>query len=179
MIPWIYFWLFTQLLKSALISYKLEPPHLPVFYTSFVTFILCFTCQPWPKFFLFLNFGLNLALIMAPSWTAGAWTLLAALGLLNFCSFDFCEASRTSSSNSGGRKEDQGPSSLERVKRGWVWNQFFVVEEYTGTEPLYVGKVRHFCFYSWCISITHWRQFHKPLPLKNPTKSSTYQLQPS
>jgi len=32
--------------------------------------------------------------------------------------------------------------SHERVKRGWVWNQFFVVEEYTGTEPLYVGKVR-------------------------------------
>ncbi|KAJ3602698.1 hypothetical protein NHX12_030447 [Muraenolepis orangiensis] len=31
--------------------------------------------------------------------------------------------------------------SLERVKRGWVWNQFFVVEEYTGTEPLYVGKI--------------------------------------
>ncbi|XP_078139599.1 cadherin 22 isoform X2 [Centroberyx gerrardi] len=29
----------------------------------------------------------------------------------------------------------------ERVKRGWVWNQFFVVEEYTGTEPLYVGKI--------------------------------------
>ncbi|KAM8946522.1 cadherin-22 [Pelodytes ibericus] len=28
-----------------------------------------------------------------------------------------------------------------RVKRGWVWNQFFVVEEYTGTEPLYVGKI--------------------------------------
>nr|XP_008519892.1 PREDICTED: cadherin-22 [Equus przewalskii] len=25
--------------------------------------------------------------------------------------------------------------------RGWVWNQFFVVEEYTGTEPLYVGKI--------------------------------------
>uniref|UniRef100_A0A803YSH3 Uncharacterized protein n=1 Tax=Meleagris gallopavo TaxID=9103 RepID=A0A803YSH3_MELGA len=32
-----------------------------------------------------------------------------------------------------------------RVKRGWVWNQFFVVEEYTGTEPLYVGKVRQPC----------------------------------
>lgn len=29
----------------------------------------------------------------------------------------------------------------DRVKRGWVWNQFFVVEEYTGTEPLYVGKI--------------------------------------
>lgn len=32
--------------------------------------------------------------------------------------------------------------SAGRVKRGWVWNQFFVVEEYTGTEPLYVGKVK-------------------------------------
>ncbi|KAI3369879.1 hypothetical protein L3Q82_024688 [Scortum barcoo] len=42
---------------------------------------------------------------------------------------------------SGGSKQEQGPSSLERVKRGWVWNQFFVVEEYTGTEPLYVGKI--------------------------------------
>ena len=77
---------------------------------------------------------------MAPSWTVGAGTLLAALGLFSCCSFGWCEASRTSSSISGG---DQGASSLERVKRGWVWNQFFVVEEYTGTEPLYVGKVRH------------------------------------
>ncbi|OCT74584.1 cadherin-7 [Xenopus laevis] len=28
-----------------------------------------------------------------------------------------------------------------RTKRSWVWNQFFVLEEYTGTEPLYVGKL--------------------------------------
>ncbi|GCC34975.1 hypothetical protein chiPu_0013452 [Chiloscyllium punctatum] len=27
------------------------------------------------------------------------------------------------------------------MKRGWVWNQFFVLEEYTGTDPLYVGKL--------------------------------------
>ncbi|XP_015263901.1 PREDICTED: cadherin-22 [Gekko japonicus] len=33
------------------------------------------------------------------------------------------------------------PPGSGRVKRGWVWNQFFVVEEYTGTEPLYVGKI--------------------------------------
>uniref|UniRef100_A0A673ZZJ5 Cadherin 7 n=1 Tax=Salmo trutta TaxID=8032 RepID=A0A673ZZJ5_SALTR len=26
-------------------------------------------------------------------------------------------------------------------KRSWVWNQFFVLEEYTGEEPLYVGKL--------------------------------------
>ncbi|KAJ6655534.1 hypothetical protein lerEdw1_005005 [Lerista edwardsae] len=40
--------------------------------------------------------------------------------------------------------EESGDGGLPaggRVKRGWVWNQFFVVEEYTGTEPLYVGKI--------------------------------------
>uniref|UniRef100_A0A8C4RB37 Cadherin 6 n=1 Tax=Eptatretus burgeri TaxID=7764 RepID=A0A8C4RB37_EPTBU len=30
---------------------------------------------------------------------------------------------------------------LRRVRRGWVWNQFFVLEEYTATEPVYVGKL--------------------------------------
>uniref|UniRef100_A0A9J8BWJ2 Cadherin 7 n=1 Tax=Cyprinus carpio carpio TaxID=630221 RepID=A0A9J8BWJ2_CYPCA len=31
--------------------------------------------------------------------------------------------------------------TLQRQKRNWVWNQFFVLEEYTGTDPLYVGKL--------------------------------------
>ncbi|XP_041253112.1 cadherin-12 isoform X2 [Onychostruthus taczanowskii] len=34
-----------------------------------------------------------------------------------------------------------GRSSSQRVKRGWVWNQFFVLEEYMGSEPQYVGKL--------------------------------------
>ncbi|XP_029446175.1 cadherin-12 [Rhinatrema bivittatum] len=29
----------------------------------------------------------------------------------------------------------------QRVKRSWVWNQFFVLEEYMGSEPQYVGKL--------------------------------------
>uniref|UniRef100_A0A8C5N2D8 Cadherin-12 n=1 Tax=Leptobrachium leishanense TaxID=445787 RepID=A0A8C5N2D8_9ANUR len=32
-------------------------------------------------------------------------------------------------------------AAAQRVKRGWVWNQFFVLEEYMGTEPQYVGKL--------------------------------------
>ncbi|KAM9228580.1 cadherin-12 isoform 2-T2 [Leptosomus discolor] len=32
-------------------------------------------------------------------------------------------------------------SSAQRVRRGWVWNQFFVLEEYMGSEPQYVGKL--------------------------------------
>uniref|UniRef100_A0A8B9H1B3 Cadherin-12-like n=1 Tax=Astyanax mexicanus TaxID=7994 RepID=A0A8B9H1B3_ASTMX len=34
-----------------------------------------------------------------------------------------------------------GVSGLHRVKRGWVWNQFFVLEEYMGTDPQYIGKL--------------------------------------
>ncbi|XP_077458349.1 cadherin 22 [Stigmatopora argus] len=65
---------------------------------------------------------------MAPLWR------LLVVSIFLRC---WCDASRTSVSSSGQR----GASNGERVKRGWVWNQFFVVEEYTGTEPLYVGKI--------------------------------------
>ncbi|KAM9827030.1 cadherin-20-like [Neosynchiropus ocellatus] len=39
-----------------------------------------------------------------------------------------------------GQKEPGAPG-LRRAKRGWVWNQFFVLEEYTGLDPLYIGKL--------------------------------------
>uniref|UniRef100_A0A8C5GI63 Uncharacterized protein n=1 Tax=Gouania willdenowi TaxID=441366 RepID=A0A8C5GI63_GOUWI len=31
-----------------------------------------------------------------------------------------------------------GAAGYQRVKRGWVWNQFFVLEEYMGSDPQYV-----------------------------------------
>ncbi|XP_061654306.1 cadherin-12-like isoform X3 [Phyllopteryx taeniolatus] len=34
-----------------------------------------------------------------------------------------------------------GRSRVQRIKRGWVWNQFFVLEEYMGSAPQYVGKI--------------------------------------
>ncbi|XP_043937752.1 cadherin-11 [Protopterus annectens] len=37
-----------------------------------------------------------------------------------------------------GAKEGQ---VLHRSKRGWVWNQFFVIEEYTGPDPVLVGRL--------------------------------------
>nr|XP_055031787.1 cadherin-12 [Misgurnus anguillicaudatus]XP_055031788.1 cadherin-12 [Misgurnus anguillicaudatus] len=39
----------------------------------------------------------------------------------------------------GGR--NGGSRGFQRVKRGWVWNQFFVLEEYMGSDPQYVGKL--------------------------------------
>ncbi|XP_023657704.1 cadherin-12-like isoform X1 [Paramormyrops kingsleyae] len=40
----------------------------------------------------------------------------------------------------GGLRRNGGPG-FQRVKRGWVWNQFFVLEEYMGSDPQYVGKL--------------------------------------
>uniref|UniRef100_A0A665TSU8 Cadherin-7-like n=1 Tax=Echeneis naucrates TaxID=173247 RepID=A0A665TSU8_ECHNA len=55
----------------------------------------------------------------------------------------FCEAMTMNSvilpQESGGGAS-QALSHL-RSKRSWVWNQFFVLEEHAGDEPLYVGKL--------------------------------------
>ncbi|XP_052456319.1 cadherin-22-like [Carassius gibelio] len=77
---------------------------------------------------------------MAPHWRAGAQALAVTLGILQCCGWLSAQTIRTSVGMMG-RGPEQWPMSHERVKRGWVWNQFFVVEEYTGTEPLYVGKI--------------------------------------
>lgn len=36
----------------------------------------------------------------------------------------------------------RGERRLKRVRRGWMWNQFFLQEEYTGSDYQYIGKVR-------------------------------------
>lgn len=37
------------------------------------------------------------------------------------------------------RAEPTGPRS--RSRRSWIWNQFFVIEEYAGPEPVLIGRV--------------------------------------
>ncbi|XP_008292891.1 cadherin-6-like [Stegastes partitus] len=36
----------------------------------------------------------------------------------------------------------KGEKPLKRVRRGWMWNQFFLQEEYTGSEYQYIGKLQ-------------------------------------
>ncbi|TMS09615.1 Cadherin-18, partial [Larimichthys crocea] len=36
---------------------------------------------------------------------------------------------------------DTDKDSHHRPKRGWIWNQFFILEEHIGPEPQYVGKL--------------------------------------
>ncbi|XP_073853081.1 cadherin-24 isoform X2 [Macaca fascicularis] len=39
-----------------------------------------------------------------------------------------------------GSRGHPGPALL-RTRRSWVWNQFFVIEEYAGPEPVLIGKL--------------------------------------
>uniref|UniRef100_A0A8C3AF48 Cadherin-12 n=1 Tax=Cyclopterus lumpus TaxID=8103 RepID=A0A8C3AF48_CYCLU len=43
---------------------------------------------------------------------------------------------------SGTEKQVRGPNLLKRVRRGWMWNQFVLQEEYTGSDYQYIGKLK-------------------------------------
>lgn len=40
------------------------------------------------------------------------------------------------------RDRMEGKGSRSRSRRSWIWNQFFVIEEYAGPEPVLIGRVR-------------------------------------
>uniref|UniRef100_A0A5F9D260 Cadherin 7 n=1 Tax=Oryctolagus cuniculus TaxID=9986 RepID=A0A5F9D260_RABIT len=69
------------------------------------------------------------------------------LGKVEFCHFlqlialflCFSGMNQAELSRSGSKPYFQ--SGRSRTKRSWVWNQFFVLEEYMGSDPLYVGKL--------------------------------------
>ena len=43
--------------------------------------------------------------------------------------------------NFSAQNTDQSYTTIQRVKRGWVWEPLFVTEEQTSTMPTYVGQV--------------------------------------
>lgn len=69
------------------------------------------------------------------------------LGKVEFCHFlqilalFLCLSGMNQAELSRSRSKPYFQSGRTRTKRSWVWNQFFVLEEYMGTDPLYVGKV--------------------------------------
>ncbi|KAF1488032.1 Cadherin-7, partial [Pygoscelis antarcticus] len=69
------------------------------------------------------------------------------LGKVEFCRFlqilalFLCLSGMNQAELSRSRSKPYFQSGRTRTKRSWVWNQFFVLEEYMGTDPLYVGKL--------------------------------------
>ncbi|XP_077480679.1 cadherin-7 [Stigmatopora argus] len=77
----------------------------------------------------------------------GAPALLALLGLLLPLQQGACSGPGDDDDAGSGDADESWRSgaaprgALNRHRRSWVWNQFFVLEEFTGNEPLYVGKL--------------------------------------
>ncbi|RXN03437.1 cadherin-2A-like isoform X1 [Labeo rohita] len=40
-----------------------------------------------------------------------------------------------------GQNQQKGEISRSRRRRSWIWNQFFVIEEYAGPEPVLIGRL--------------------------------------
>lgn len=88
------------------------------------------------------------------SWDMNALWFLSMLGMFTLREEPSCEAmtlnsvvlchvsGRRAAGGGGGGASGCVHSQHGRRRRSWVWNQFFVLEEYTGDEPLYVGKVQ-------------------------------------
>uniref|UniRef100_A0AAY4CJV8 Cadherin domain-containing protein n=1 Tax=Denticeps clupeoides TaxID=299321 RepID=A0AAY4CJV8_9TELE len=55
----------------------------------------------------------------------------------------FANQSRSlqSGATAGHRGPNEGQRILSRAKRGWVWNQMFVLEEFEGPDPILVGRL--------------------------------------
>ncbi|XP_045141066.1 cadherin-10 isoform X2 [Echinops telfairi] len=69
--------------------------------------------------------------------------LIFLLWLLNFCCPEilFRRTSVPQHRILGTRVPRTDGKILHRQKRGWMWNQFFLLEEYTGSDYQYVGKL--------------------------------------
>ncbi|XP_045152008.1 cadherin-7 [Echinops telfairi] len=69
------------------------------------------------------------------------------LGKVEFChllqliALVLCFSGMTQAELSRSSSKPYFQAGRPRTKRSWVWNQFFVLEEYMGSDPLYVGKL--------------------------------------
>lgn len=77
----------------------------------------------------------------APKWSHGAKdTEMQAVDSENGKGLVFEEAESEGEEDAADPTEGRGPRS--RSRRSWIWNQFFVIEEYAGPEPVLIGRVR-------------------------------------
>lgn len=77
----------------------------------------------------------------APKWSRGAKEAeIQAADPVNQNGLVFEEASESDAEREVQRPVE-GRRSRSRSRRSWIWNQFFVIEEYAGPEPVLIGRV--------------------------------------
>ncbi|KAL2085799.1 hypothetical protein ACEWY4_019119 [Coilia grayii] len=88
-------------------------------------------------------------LLLLPLWAQQCGLALATLrtigGLHRAAAVGGVEVAVAGAGPGAGTATATGPGSMElllrRSKRGWAWNQFYLMEEYMGDGPQYVGKL--------------------------------------
>lgn len=77
----------------------------------------------------------------APKWSHGVKAAeFQAVDLVNGNGLVFEEASQSEAEKEV-QQSLEGKRSRSRSRRSWIWNQFFVIEEYAGPEPVLIGRV--------------------------------------
>ncbi|XP_035986096.1 uncharacterized protein LOC118556295 [Fundulus heteroclitus] len=77
----------------------------------------------------------------APKWSQGAKEAeIQAVDLVNGNGLVFEEASESDAEKEV-QESLEAKRSRSRSRRSWIWNQFFVIEEYAGPEPVLIGRV--------------------------------------
>ncbi|XP_033044464.1 cadherin-24 isoform X3 [Trachypithecus francoisi] len=75
----------------------------------------------------------------SPGWSPNMWGLVRLL--LAWLGGWGCMGRLAAPARAwAGSRGHPGPALL-RTRRSWVWNQFFVIEEYAGPEPVLIGKL--------------------------------------
>ncbi|KAJ8340002.1 hypothetical protein SKAU_G00346350 [Synaphobranchus kaupii] len=79
--------------------------------------------------------------MLADLWTS--LLLMWIMCVLHVSMAPYGDQSKIVQTGSGGPREpSEGQRVLSRAKRGWVWNQMFVLEEFSGPDPILVGRAR-------------------------------------
>lgn len=108
---------------------------------NFISVVICVACGTMPE---------RLTEMLMDTWTPLIILWITVLPSIYMAPMNQSQV-LPSGSSTGLKRLTEEQRVLNRSKRGWVWNQMFVLEEFSGPEPILVGRVRQdlFFFFSW------------------------------
>lgn len=111
---------------------------------NFISVVICVACGTMPE---------RLMEMLMDTWTPLIILWITVLPSIYMAPMNQSQVI-PSGSSTGLKRLNEEQRVLNRSKRGWVWNQMFVLEEFSGPEPILVGRVRQelvccFFFFLW------------------------------
>lgn len=104
---------------------------------NFISAVICVACGTMPE---------RLTEMLMDTWTPLIILWITVLPSIYMAPMNQSQVLPIGSST-GLKMLTEEQRVLNRSKRGWVWNQMFVLEEFSGPEPILVGRVRQRLFF--------------------------------